>query len=259
MNNSVIDCLLNHRSIRKFKDQPVEADKLELILRAGTRAATGGNLQLYSFIVIDNEDKKKALDKAWPARFIYIAKSPVAIIALVDQYRVMRWLKLNSDREICNNRPLNFLLSMWDALIALQNMVVAAESLGLGTCYIGSILEMNIQELLGAPEYVFPAGLVCMGYPDEDNELSMRLPLEAVVHKNNYHIPTDEEISEWYRERDNVWETVSDNLKARLKEDNIFGIAQALAKQRYSKEVVEKRSQPIIENLKRSKFDLSGY
>lgn len=257
MSNPVIDCLLNHRSVRKYIQKPIEPEKMELILRAGIRAATAGNLQLYSFIVLEDEDKKKELDKAWDTRAIRIAASPAVIIALVDQYRVRRWLELNSKREIINNRPNNFFLAIWDTLIALQNMVVAAESLGIGTCYIGSILEINVQNILGVPEYVFPAGMVCMGYPEEVPDLSMRLPLEAVVHKNSYRLPTDDDIAEWYQERDNVWETVSDNVKERLAEQDIHGIAQALAVQRYSDEVTDKRSKGIRENLRKSKFDLS--
>jgi nitroreductase len=257
MSNPVIDCLLNHRSVRKFTPKPIEPEKMEMILIAGTRAATAGNLQLYSFIVLEDDDKKKELDKAWDARAIRLSASPAVIIALVDQYRVRRWLELHSEREIVSNRPNNFFLAIWDTLVALQNMVVAAESFGIGTCYVGSILEMDVQKILGVPEYVFPAGMVCMGYPEEIPDLSMRLPLDAVVHRNTYKLPTDDDIAEWYKERDNVWETVSDNVKRRLAEQDIYGIAQALAAQRYSDEVTDKRSKGIRENLKKSKFDLS--
>ena len=257
MSNPVIDCLLNHRSVRKFIPKPIEPEKMELILRAGTRAAMAGNLQLYSFIVIEDDDKKKELDKAWDARAIRLSASPAVIIALVDQYRVRRWLELHSECEIKCNRPINFFLAIWDALVALQNMVVAAESFGIGTCYVGSILEMDVRKILGVPEYVFPAGMVCMGYPEETPDLSMRLPLEAVVHRNTYKLPTDDNIAEWYKERDNVWETVSDNVKKRLTEQDIHGIAQALAVQRYSDEVTDNRSKGIRENLKKSKFDLA--
>jgi len=64
MSNPVIDCLLNHRSVRKFSPKPIEPEKMEEILRAGTRAATAGNLQLYSFIVLEDYNKKKELVKA---------------------------------------------------------------------------------------------------------------------------------------------------------------------------------------------------
>jgi nitroreductase len=256
MSNPVIDCLLNHRSVRKFIQKPIEPEKMELILKAGTRAATAGNLQLYSFILIEDDNRKKELVKAWDSRAIRLSTSPAIIIALVDQYRVKRWLELHSEHEIISNRPNNFFLAIWDTLIALQNMVVAAESMGIGTCYVGSIFEMDVQKVLDVPEYVFPAGMVCMGYPEEIPDLSMRLPLEAVVHRNLYRLPTDDDIAEWYKERDNVWETVSDNIKQRLAEQDIHGIAQALAVQKFSDEITGKRSKGIRENLRKSQFDL---
>ncbi len=257
MSNPVIECLLNHRTIRRYKDQPIEPDKVELILRAGTRAATAGNLQLYSFIVVDDAQKKKELDDSWPAEYVYISRSPLVIIALVDQFRVRRWLEYHSEREIVCNRASNLFIGLWDCLIALQNMVVAAESMGIGTCFIGSIQEMDVYSILNVPKYCFPAGLVCMGYPDQNRDLSMRLPIEAIVHRNDYKLPTDNDILEWYKERDAVWEKVSDKRKEMLAKENIHGIAQALALQRYSREEVEKRSRGIIENLKKSGFDFS--
>ena len=257
MTNPVIDCLMNHRSVRKYSSKPIEPDKLETILTAGTRAATAGNLQFYSFVVVDDDEKKKELDRAWEPKAVFISKAPVVIIALVDQYRVRRWLKLHSDRDIHNNRPINFFLGIWDALIALQNMVIAAESFGMGTCYIGSILEMNIAEILGVPKHVFPAGLVCIGYPEATPKLSMRLPLDAVVHRNSYRMPTDDDINRWYAERDKVWDKVSEERKEKLKGQNIHSIGGALAVQRYSAEVVEQRSRGILDNLRRSEFDLT--
>jgi len=255
--NPVIDCLCDHRSVRRYKKDPIRDDHLEQILRAGTRAATGGNLQLYSFVVIDDDEKKAELDAAFGGPAISISHAPAVIIALVDLHRVKRWLNHHSDRTVCVNRPEKFFLAFWDALIALQDAVVAAESLGIGTCYIDSVLEMNMQEILGAPEHVFPAGMVCLGYPEVVPDLSMRLPLEAVVHRNGYHDPTPEEIGEWYSERDAVWDRVPQSRKEKLAEEGIHGIAQALAVQKFAPDLIEERSQKIIENLERAGFNLA--
>lgn len=147
-------------------------------------------------------------------------------------------------------------MAMWDALIALQNMVVAAESLGLGTCYLGSGVELDIQELFGTPELVFPTGLVCLGYPDADPVLSRRLPLEAVMHRNRYHLPSRDDINAWYKDRDRVWESVSESRKLELAKQSISGIAQSLSVQKFSPKIVEKRSRGILKNLWKSGFDL---
>ena len=261
MKNPVIKSLMAHRSIRKFKAKTVAPEVLELILRAGIRAATAGNLQLYSLVVVDDHERQKALQREMVAKGVYKDEIqldvPIEIIALVDQYRLGRWFEVSNCAPVCNNRALNLFQGLWDATIALQNIVVAAESLGLGTCYVGGIQSVNIQELLNTPEHVFPAGMVCIGYPDESPGLRARLPLEAVVHRNTYRVLTDDEIRAAYRERERVWETVKEGLKERLRKENIHSIPQAVAVQRYSKEIVVGRSKGIIENLDRAKFVLT--
>jgi len=249
LTNPVIDCLMNHRSIRKFKSKPIESDILETILRAGTRAATAGNLQLYTMVIVDDTAKKKQMG---------FENVPLVIIALVDLYRVSRWFDVNDTQSYCMDSPIYLFLGYWDAIIALQNVVVASESIGLGTYYYGNILSMDIKKLLNTPDHVFPAGMVCIGYPDESPEPRMRLPLDAVVHHNSYRIQTDDEIKEYYSERDAVWETVREELREKLARQNIFGIAQALAVQRFSKKVVDMRSNGVLENLKKAKFNITG-
>jgi len=255
--NSVIECLMNHRSVRQYCDRPVEPEVLDLILTAGTRAATGHNLQSYALLVIDDKDALTKLNEALAAPFVERSNCPIAVLGLADQYRTRRWLQAHTDREVLSNHPYNLLMAIWDTLIALQNVVVAAESLGLGTCYIGSGVEIDVQKLFSVPEYVFPAGLVCMGYPDNSPALSKRLPLEAVVHRNRYHMPSDVDINHWYKERDQEWATVPESRKKELSKQGIAGIAQSLSVEKFSPENVEKRSRGILKNLRKSGFDLT--
>ena len=258
MTNPVIDSLLDHRTVRKFKDKAVEEENLELILRAGTRAATGGNLQLYSFVVIDDPEKKNELNEMWKNPVINLARVPVIIMVLADLHRLRRWFEVNGSSPVETGGASCLFLSLWDAYIALQNVVAAAESIGLGTCYIGSALELDTRKFLGTPDYVFPAGMICVGYPDQEPGLSMRLPPEAVVHRNNYRSPTDDQIKEYYRERDAVWERVPDKRKEMLREQNIHGIAQAVAAQKFSDPDIRLRSEKIRDNLNRANFDIAG-
>lgn len=245
MPNPVIDCLMNHRSIRKFKPDPIDPETLDLILRAGTRAASAGNLQPYALVVIDNPKKLEKM------RF----KAPAAIIALIDQYRLKRWFELN-DAPFYNDQAINLFISYWDAVIALQNIVIAAESLGLGTVYVGMILSTDVQELLKAPKYVAPAGLVFLGYPDESPQLRPRLPLEAVVHRNGYHIPTDDEIRSFYRDKDREWNEVSETKKHKLQEKGIHNYAQAITLGHYTPEFIKGESEKLIANIKKAGFRL---
>jgi len=245
MPNLVIDCLLNHRSIRKFKPNPIPDDTIETILQAGTRAASAGNLQAYSFVVVDKPDLVKKLGFS----------APLAVVALVDQYRLKRWFELN-DAPFYNDQAINLFISYWDAVIALQNVVVAAESVGIGTVYVGMILSTNVQEVLGAPEYVFPAGLVFFGYPNEEPPLRPRLPLDAVVHRNNYHIPTDDEIQGFYKEKDALWDELNPERKRKLKERGIKNFAQAVTLGHYTPKFIESESKKLITNIKRAGFRL---
>lgn len=254
--NTVIDCLMNHRSVRRYTDQKIEAEILDSVLAAGTRAATGGNLQLYTMIVIDEADTLARLDDALEVPFIGPSNCTTAVLALVDLYRVRRWIETHTDNQIATDQPYNFFMAIWDALIALQNIVVAAESVGLGSCYLGSGVELDIADLFGAPEGTFPVGLVCLGYPEKLPELSMRLPNEAVIHRNAYRIPTEDDIASWYAERDRVWDRVPEARKQKLAAQGIGSIAEALSVQKFSNEIVSQRSRGIVRALAQSGFDL---
>ncbi len=90
-----------------------------------------------------------------------------------------------------NHSPSNLFVGYRDAIVALHNVEVAAEGLGLGTVYVGMVLSAELSAVLGRPEYVLPAGMLPVGYPEEEPELGPRPPLEAVVHRNGYHVPAD--------------------------------------------------------------------
>ena len=144
----------------------------------------------------------------------------------------------------------------------MHNCVIAAESLGLGSVYVGMILSQNLQESLGVPEYVIPAGLVTIGVPDEEPEVRPRLPLEAVVHRNEYHIPTDDEIAEWYREGDEAWQRAFENewsaeYRAKLVELGVDNRAKNWTIGHYTEEFTKRESAGVIENLQRAGFRLA--
>ncbi len=249
MTNHVIESLKSHRSIRQFKSRPVEAHTLDLILQAGIRAATGLNLQAYSFIVVDDPDKKRAFGDE------PMFEAATAIVAVVDLYRLRRWLELN-DVAFYLDHAYNLFLGLWDGLIALQNVVVAAESLGLGTVYIGSVLGRDLGQILGTPDYVVPAGLVLVGYPDESPDLRSRLPLEAVVHRNGYQIPTDDDIWAFYRDKDREWDDLPEDERGELEAQGITNRAQQLTGGFYSAEYVARQSAALLDNLRRAGFKL---
>ena len=245
MSNPVIDCLLNHRSIRRFKSDPIPAELLDEILRAGTRAASAGNLQAYSLVVIDDPERLEKMTFG----------APLAIVALVDLYRLKRWFELN-DAPFYFDQAVNVFIAYWDVVIALQNIVVAAESFGLGTVYVGLALSKNVQEWLEAPEYVFPAGLLFIGHPDESPQLRPRLPLDAVVHRNSYHVPTDEEIRAHFHDKNKQWDELPQAKREKLREKGIENYAQFKTLGHYTPEFIRSESEKVIEYLKRAGFKL---
>jgi hypothetical protein len=182
-------------------------------------------------------------------------ETATVIIAVVDQYRLKRWLALNG-APFYLDHAYNLFLGLWDGLIALQNVVVAAESLGLGTVYIGSVLGRDLGQILGTPEYVVPAGLVLVGYPDESPDLRSRLPLEAVVHHNGYQIPSDDDIRMFYRDRDREWDELPEDERRELEAQGIANIAQELTGGFYSAGYVARQSAALLDNLRRAGFKL---
>jgi nitroreductase len=249
MANHVIESLKSHRSIRQFKPQQLEPETLDLILEAGVRAATGMNLQSYSFIVVDDPDKKRAFGDE------PMFETATVIIAVVDLYRLKRWLELN-DAPFYLDHAYSLFLGLWDGLIALQNVVVAAESLGLGTVYIGSVLGQDLNQILGTPEYVFPAGLILVGYPDESPDLRSRLPREAVVHHNGYQMPSDDDIRSFYRDKDREWDELPEEERRELETQGITNMAQELTGGFFSAEYVANQSAALLDNLRRAGFKL---
>ena len=247
MGNPVIDSLTAHRSIRRFKPDPLKSEVVEEILRAGIRGATSYNLQNYAVLLVDDPEKKNALG---------VGHAPLAVIALVDQYRLQRWFALHDAGPSCFNGAHNLFIAFWDAIIVLQNIVVAAESLGLGTCYYGHVLGVDLQALFGTPEYVFPAGMVAIGQPDECPPLNTRLPLDAVVHHNRYELPSDEDIRRWYAQCDAEWGALSEEQKARLARQGIHNTAQKVAYEACLAPVIDEKSADIVQNLRRARFVL---
>jgi FMN reductase (NADPH) len=246
--NAVITSLMNHRSIRRFKPRPVEPENLELILQAGIRAPSAGNLQSYSFVVVDDVTRKRAL---WDSP---VVDFPIAIVAVVDQYRMKRWVEPNG-APFYFDQIANLFIGFWDAIVALHNVIVAAESLGLGTVYIGTVLSAHIAEVLGTPEYVFPAGMALIGYPDEEPDLRPRLPFDAVIHRNSYQVPTDDDIQRWYQEKNGEWNGLPEALRRVLETQGIHNTAQRVTLGHYTEEFIQQQSAGILRNVRDAGFE----
>lgn len=160
-------------------------------MQSALEAPTAGNMTLYTILDITDEELKQKLSVSCDNQ-PFIAKAPVVLIFCADYYR---WYKVFCDNveEVRKPAEGDFLLAQADALIAAQNVVVAAESFGLGSCYIGDITE-NFElhrEMLNLPDYVVPSCMLCIGYPAGSQirrQKPPRFALDDIVHENGYDI-----------------------------------------------------------------------
>ena len=191
--NPVLESLFKHKSIRKYKNQPLEEEKLQLILKAAQAAPTWCNGQQVSIIIIKDQARKdKIKDLCWGQK--YIGECPVFLVFCADFYRVsLAFEKAGKTKEQFEKYIKNIdtvFVGCHDVGISLQNAVVAAESMGLGTVDIGAIRvkSLEITKELNLPKYVIPICGVCIGYPDDDPGLKPRLPVSAVCFNEKYDL-----------------------------------------------------------------------
>ena len=184
--SSTIDIINAHRSIRKYTSQPIDAVLLEQILHAGCSASTSSFIQAVSVIrVIENKKRLKIVELAGDQKYIASASEFLVFCADLNRNK-NRVIKENVDGDFAWAEQ--FIAATVDVALFSQNVVIAAESEGLGCCYIGGIRNnpMQICRLLELPSLVYPVFGLCLGYPDQQPEIKPRLPLSVTVHENSY-------------------------------------------------------------------------
>ena len=198
MMNSTIELLLRRKSVRAYRKREIPPDAKEQILDAVLRSPTAGNLMLYSVIDITHQPLKERLVETCDNQ-PFIAKAPWVLLFLADYQRWWDFfvacdvagLSRESDLPVRRPQVGDLMLALDDAIIAAQTAVVAAESLGIGSCYIGDIMEKyeTHQALFDLPRYVFPACLVCFGYPSAEQvarHQPARFNKSYIVFENRY-------------------------------------------------------------------------
>lgn len=187
--NPVIEQLLSRKSVRAFEDKSIPADIKQEILLAAMAAPTAGNQQLYTILDITDQTIKDRLAVTCDNQ-PFIARAPMVLIFLAD---IQKWFDAFTDSGCQPRLPGtgDFLLAVDDAVIAAQNAVTAAWSFGIGSCYIGDVMEQCElhRELLHLPGYVFPAAMLVFGYPTQQQQQRSKPPrcnLQYIVHENTY-------------------------------------------------------------------------
>lgn len=187
--NETIALMLDHRSVRDFLPDPVPPGTLETLIAAAQSAATSSNMQLWSAIAVTDPAKRKLLAEI-AGNQKHIERCPLYIAWVADMSRNERLSQAESAPFESLPYLETFMVACIDAALAAQNAVVAAQSLGLRTVYIGAMRNdpAKVHELLGLPPKAFVVFGLCVGYPDpkSKNEVKPRLPQSTVLHHERY-------------------------------------------------------------------------
>jgi nitroreductase len=185
----VIDRLLAHRTVRAFDPRPLPAGTLELLIAAAQSAATSSNLQAWSVVAVEDPARKARLAE-WCNHQAHVREAPLFLAWLADLSRLDRTAQRVGQQADANRYLEMFLVAAIDAALAAQNAVVAAESLGLGTVYIGALRNQpeRVAEELRLPPRSFAVFGMCIGYPDAARPAAVkpRLDVATVLHRETY-------------------------------------------------------------------------
>ncbi len=225
--NETIRQLKERKSVRVFENRTISEELKREIVEAAFEAPTAGSMMLYGIIDVTDTQLKKQLAIACDNQ-PFIMNAPVVLVFLADY---QRWYDAFCQADCKPRKPGegDLLLACADAIIAAQNTVVAAESLGIGSCYIGDILENceTVRELLQLPEYVLPAAMLVYGYPAESQikrKKPVRFEKEYLVYENQYRRLSKEEQRQMHIVR---------NKKAGLPEKDVSEGIAALCNRKY--------------------------
>jgi nitroreductase len=209
LNNPTIELLRAHRSIRKFEDRPVTDEQVRQIVACGQSAATSSNIQAVSVIQVKSPERRERLAVLAGGQ-AYVADSGAFLVYCADLQRPAAACAAQGG-QFEPGMTEHFIIATVDVALSAQNAVIAAESMGLGICYIGALRNnpAEVSELLKLPEQVYPVFGLCLGYPAQDPEVKPRLAVDAVLMQETYdtehataHVAAyDEALSAYYLSR----------------------------------------------------------
>ncbi|WP_455593278.1 NADPH-dependent oxidoreductase [Bacteroides sp.] len=245
----MIDTVKNRRTIRKYQQKDISCNLLNDLLETSFRASTMGGMQLYSVVVTRDAEKKAQLS---PAHFNQpmVKGAPVVLTFCADFNRFSKWCK-ERDAEPSYNNLMSFLNAAMDTLLVAQTFCTLAEEAGLGICYLGTTTynPQMIIDALGLPELVFPITTVTVGYPAEEPKQVDRLPMEGLIHEEEYHDYSTEDINKLYAYKESL-----DENKEFIKENGKETLAQVFTDVRYTKKDNEFMSENLMKVLGRQGF-----
>lgn len=184
--NPTIELLKSHRSIRKFTDQKIPHELLRELIVAGQAAATSNHVQAYSVIHVRNPANRERIAELAGGQG-YVASASDFLVFCADMKRPIEAAE-RSGADVVRGMTEQLLVASVDTALMAQNVAIAAESEGLGICYIGGIRNnpQAVSDLLGLPNHVYPVFGMCLGYPAHEPDVKPRLPVEAILKEDAY-------------------------------------------------------------------------
>jgi nitroreductase len=277
---NLYDLMMKRRSVRIYKDQEIPDSIIEQLLDVANQAPSGGNIQPLSIILVQNQEGRKKLAELAGGQ-PWVRNAPLSMIFCLDFYRIKKWAEM-CQTDFRGEQALNhFLIAYADLMAAAQNVVILAESFGLGSVYIGSI-QHEIDEtrnFFDIPLYVLPMMALSIGFPKSIPQTIPKLKKEAIIHHERYRKPEDNEIRrtfdekygaidqniEKYLERAFVEALEADRLemsdymkrvKKEMKRLDIQNNAQFLFKVRYPAKVMVRMNQRITQSFRNAGFEI---
>jgi nitroreductase len=245
----MFEFLTNRRTIRKYTEKKIDTALIEKMLEAAAQSSNTGNMQTYSVVVTTNNEIKKQLA---PAHFNQpmVVQAPVVLTFCADFNRFSKWcIQRNAEPGYGNFQ--SFMAAAIDALIFAQTFAVAAETAGLGICYLGTT-TYNAQEIIEAlqlPKLVVPVTTITLGYPEVFPPITDRLPLHSVVHYERYTDFSPEKIDALYAEKEQL-----EFYKNFVAENNKETLAQVFTDVRYTRKNNEFFSEKFLKALVQQGF-----
>ncbi|MGI6485444.1 MAG: nitroreductase family protein [Tepidanaerobacteraceae bacterium] len=234
--NTTIKSIFERASCRAFSEKEIPNETLDRILEAGTRAPSAGNFQPFTIIKVKNHDTKQKLAKLC-GKQPYISKAPVDLLFCIDWHRIDRMAEVNYAPFTASSSFKHFWVSLLDTVICAQNVTIAAESLGLGSLYIGNTLDCirELRIIFELPKGVLPVVLLCLGYPKHKATQKKKFGINVVVHDEKYREPDDKSL-------DDFFENKYGDMRFKITEDRLnklFEVCSEVHDVKYAQECIE--------------------
>lgn len=274
------ELMMKRRSVRAFEAREIPEAIIEKLLDVANHAPSGGNIQPLSILLVRSPEARVRLSELAGGQ-PWVKNAPLSMIFCLDFYRIKKWAE-RCQTDFRGEQALNhFLIAYADLMAAAQNVVILAESLGLGSVYIGSI-QHEIDETrryFDIPQYVLPMMVLCIGYPKSIPQTIPKLNKRVIAHQERYRKLDEEEIQRAFDEKyGRIDEDVEkylerafiealeagkqeedkflERVKKEMKRLDIQNNAQFLFKVRYPTKVMVRMNQRIKQSIKNAGFEI---